>query len=239
MIEQECIDYANSSENEVCGLIVNNSLIRCANTHPEPDKHFRISDVDWLNAESQGKITAVFHSHPIYKPTLSPADRVSQLSTGIDWWLASGGQLTKFRPVPYLLGRRFEHGKTDCYTLFRDAYHLCGVDLPDFERTGGWWLRGENLYIKNMELNGFIEIDKSEIKPGDVIILRAFPEADPCHSMIYLGDNVVLHHDHVGLLSRREQYRPAYIKLTHTIWRYQCSNFSLQGVLDDISAKSL
>jgi cell wall-associated NlpC family hydrolase len=67
----------------------------------------------------------------------------------------------------------------DCYTLFRDAYHLCGIDLPDFERTGGWWLRGENLYVKNMVPNGFHEIASADIRPGDVIIRRAFPETDP------------------------------------------------------------
>lgn len=52
--------------------------------------------------------------------------------TGLSWWLASDGELRKYRSVPLLLGRKFEHGIMDCYTLFRDAYHLCGIDLPDF-----------------------------------------------------------------------------------------------------------
>ncbi|MBC9184750.1 tail fiber assembly protein, partial [Escherichia coli] len=30
---------------------------------------------------------------------------------------------------PHLTGRRFEHGVTDCYTLFRDAYHLAGIEM--------------------------------------------------------------------------------------------------------------
>lgn len=241
MIEDECLAYAAASPDEVCGLIIDgNTLVRCRNIHPDPAMHFRISDDDWLSAEAAGEITAVFHSHPIQKLALSGADRQAQLATGIEWWLASGGELRKFRPVPHLLGRTFNHGVMDCYTLFRDAYHLCGIDLPDFERTNGWWLRGENLYLKNMAANGFHEVSMSDIQPGDVIIRLAFAETDPCHAMIYLGDNTILHHETHGRLSRREVLRPAYLRLTHSVWRHeQCSSLDLRAISDDISAKSL
>lgn len=241
MIEDECLAYAARSRREVCGLIIdNNQLMRCDNTHPKPERHFRISDTDWMKAEAAGEITAVFHSHPEPKLVLSAADRVAQISTDIEWWLASGGRLRKFRPVPHLLGRSFEHGVMDCYTLFRDAYHLCGIDLPDFERANGWWVRGENLYIRNMARYGFHEVAAADVQPGDVIIRRAFPESDPCHAMIWLGDNLVLHHEAAGRLSRREQYRQAYVKLTHSIWRHeQCLSLDLRAIFDDISAKSL
>ena len=126
----------------------------------------------------------------------------------------------------------------DCYTLFRDAYHLCGIDLPDFERTNGWWLRGENLYLANMPDNGFYQVSMQDARPGDVIIRQPFPGADPCHSMILLHDNLVLQHDHAGHLSRREQMRPAYIKQTHSIWRHeQCSSLNLQAIYADFTAR--
>lgn len=239
MLENECLEFAASSDDEVCGLIVDGrGLVKCRNAHPTPERHFRISDDDWLNAEAAGEITAVFHSHPGRKLVLSGADRTGQLATGIEWWLASGGQLRKFRPVAYLLGRNFAHGVMDCYTLFRDAYHLCGIDLPDFERTNGWWLRGENLYLKNMAGNGFHEVDMQDVQPGDVFIRRAFPESDPCHAMIYLGDNTILHHENIGRLSRREQLRPAYLRLTHSIWRHeQCSQLDIRGIFDDFNSK--
>ncbi|EKH97818.1 hypothetical protein EC5905_1492, partial [Escherichia coli 5905] len=38
---------------------------------------------------------------------------------------------------------------TDCYTLFRDACHLAGIDMPDFEREDDWWRNGQNLYLDN------------------------------------------------------------------------------------------
>ncbi|MDF7681491.1 C40 family peptidase [Enterobacteriaceae bacterium ESL0689] len=238
---QTLLDYAALSRDEVCGLILDDDrLFPCKNVHPEPDKHFRISDNDWLTAEENGEITAVFHSHPQNIPILSGADRQMQVMTGLPWWLASGGKIHKFRPVPFLLGRRFEHGVTDCYTLFRDAYHLCGIDLPDFERSNGWWLRGENLYLNNLMLNGFRQVSPDEALPGDVIIRQPFPGADPCHAMIFLEDNVVLHHDHAGNLSRREPMRAAYIKQMHSIWRYnQCSFLNLQAIYADFTARSL
>lgn len=241
MLEDECLDYASTSSDEVCGLIIDNArLMRCENIHPKPGLNFRISDTDWLEAEATGEITAVFHSHPIDKLVLSGADRQAQVASGIDWWLASAGRLRKFRPVPHLLGRTFEHGVMDCYSLFRDSYHLCGIDLPDFERTSGWWVRGENLYIKNMAANDFYEVSPADIQPGDVIIRRAFPESDPCHAMVWLGENTILHHELAGRLSRREQYRPAYIKLTHSIWRHEkCSRLDIRGIFDDFNSKNL
>lgn len=58
---QELLDYAASSQDEVCGLILDGGqLFRCRNVHPEPGKHFRISDDEWLAAEEAGEVTAVF-----------------------------------------------------------------------------------------------------------------------------------------------------------------------------------
>ena len=241
MIESECLIYAESSSDEVCGLIIDGDrLWRCRYMHPVTARNFRIDEREWLEAEAAGEITAVFHSHPQEKLVLSVADRTAQLATGIEWWLASAGRLRKFRPAPHLLGRRFVHGEMDCYTLFRDAYHLCGIDLPDFERTNGWSVRGENLYLMNMTANGFHEVGFDDIKPGDVIIRRAFPECDPCHAMIWLGENTILHHEVHGRLSRREPLRQIHVPLIHSIWRHeQCSSLDLQGIYDDISAKSL
>ena len=83
-----------------------------------------MSPEDWLSAEMQGEIVALVHSHPGGLPWLSEADRRLQVQSDLPWWLVCRGAIHKFRCVPHLTGRRFEHGVTDCYTLFRDAYHL-------------------------------------------------------------------------------------------------------------------
>lgn len=87
---QELLDYAASSQDEVCALILGEERVfRCRNVHPEPWHHFRISDDDWLAAEEEGEIIAVFHSHPQSQPVLSGSDRQMQVMTGLPWWLAS------------------------------------------------------------------------------------------------------------------------------------------------------
>ena len=106
-------------------------------------------------AEMQGEIVALVHSHPGGLPWLSEADRRLQIKSALPWWLVCRGEIHKFRCVPHLTGRRFEHGVTDCYTLFRDAYHLAGITLPDFVREDDWWRNGRNLYLDNMAATGF------------------------------------------------------------------------------------
>ncbi|TXQ04734.1 hypothetical protein FV292_27090, partial [Escherichia coli] len=88
---------------------------------------------------------ALVHSHPGGLPWLSEADRRLQIKSALPWWLVCRGDIHKFRCVPHLTGRRFEHGVTDCYTLFRDAYHLAGTEMPDFHREDDWWRNGQNL----------------------------------------------------------------------------------------------
>ncbi|ENQ0912816.1 phage tail protein [Escherichia coli] len=239
-LKQQMFYYAVAHPfEEVCGLVIDNErFYPCENVSESPRNSFKISPDDYIKADDLGVITAVFHSHVDDFPVLSALDRQQQVISGLPWFLYNAGVIREFRPVPHLLGRKFEHGKMDCYTLFRDAYHLCGVDLPDFERLDGWWLRGENLYINNLPRNGFFQVTPQEIQPGDVIIRQPFKGADPCHAMLYLGENKVLHHDHTGVLSRREDMRPAYVRQTHSIWRFErCSSLDLRAIYEDFTAR--
>ena len=83
-----------------------------------------------------------------------------QVKTGLPWWLVCDDRLLKFNPVPRLLGREFNHGVQDCYSIIRDAYHLCGISLDDFERHDNWWYTGDNLYLDNIPRQGFIRLMK-------------------------------------------------------------------------------
>ncbi len=114
------------------------------------------------------------------------------------------GAIHKFRCVPHLTGRRFEHGVTDCYTLFRDAYHLAGIEMPDFHRGDDWWRNGQSLYLDNMEATGFYRVALTEAQPGDVL-LCCFGSSVPNHAAIYCGDGELLHHI-PEQLSKRERY---------------------------------
>ncbi len=122
------------------------------------------------------------------------------------------GAIHKFRCVPHLSGRRFEHGVTDCYTLFRDAYHLAGIEMPDFHREDDWWRHGQNLYLDNLEATGLYQVPLSAAQPGDVL-LCCFGSSVPNHAAIYCGDSELLHHI-PEQLSKREVHRQ--MAATHT-----------------------
>jgi len=163
-----------------------------------------MSPEDWLQAEMQGEIVALVHSHPGGLPWLSEADRRLQVQSDLPCWLVCRGEIHKFRCVPHLTGRRFEHGVTDCYTLFRDAYHLAGIEMPDFHRGDDWWRHGQNLYLDNLEATGLYQVPLSAAQPGDVL-LCCFGSSVPNHAAIYCGDGELLHHI-PEQLSKRERY---------------------------------
>lgn len=223
------LNHANQcGEDECCGLVIDNTIyLPCDNLADDRKNYFEISPDDWLNAEQQGTITAIVHSHPQGLPILSEADQIYQQKTAVDWWLVCENEIHKFRYMQPLIGRQFEHGVTDCYTLFRDAYHLCGFDFPDFERVDGWWDNGHNLYLDNMAANGFYPINLTNLQEGD-IILFALNSKTVNHAVIYIGNNSILHHlPH--RLSKRDLFSGYWLKHYHSIWRHQqwqSSNFT-------------
>ncbi|GHM51465.1 hypothetical protein ECZU51_01350 [Escherichia coli] len=139
------------------------------------------------------------------------------------------GAIHKFRCVPHLTGRRFEHGVTDCYTLFRDAYHLAGIEMPDFHREDDWWRNGQNLYLDNLEATGLYQVPLSAAQPGDVL-LCCFGSSVPNHAAIYCGDGELLHHI-PEQLSKRERYTDKWQRRTHSLWRHRAWRICLYGDL--------
>lgn len=223
---------------ESCGLIIRNQqgehYLPYQNRSAEPAHYFSVSCDDFIRAGEQGEVVAVVHSHPGGEPYLSAADRAMQVNSGLPWLLVCNNTVRRFEPVPHLLGRIFHHGITDCYSLFRDAYHLAGINLPDFERADDWWRRGGELYLDNMEQNGFSRVRK-DIRPGDVILF-CYASSRANHAAVYTGDQTILHHI-PNQLSKREAYNPRWQHMTHSIWRYrhwQPSGFT--GICNDLDA---
>ena len=114
-LEDKMVRYAAAHpREEVCGLVIDNDYFYpCLNVSETPYNSFKISPDDYIKADELGVITAVFHSHVEDIPVLSALDRQQQVISGLPWFLCSGGRVRKFRPVAHLLGRKFEHGKTD------------------------------------------------------------------------------------------------------------------------------
>lgn len=229
---------AEEAPGEACGLVIKNSAgehyMPCRNLAADPLYHFEISPDAFLMAGQQGEVVAVVHSHPGGEPFLSTADRIMQVNSGLPWLLVCHGAIRWFEPVPLLLGRTFEHGVTDCYSLFRDAYHLAGITLPDFVRQDDWWRRGEELYLDNMAENDFFRV-KKDICPGDVILF-CYASSRANHAAVYLGDQTLLHHI-PNQLSKREVLNERWQRMMHSVWRsraWQPSAFT--GICNDLAA---
>lgn len=207
---------------ESCGLVVRtfdyDVYLPCRNAAADDAAEFEISADDWLEAEAYGEILAVVHSHPQGEPFLSGADRQMQRAHGLPWALAVGGVVKTFRPVPHLRGRTFEYGKSDCFTLIRDAFHLCGIDFRDQPRVGLDADASADAFVKNLPDGGFEYVSDGLLQAGDVILTATGGHAS--HAMLYLGDETVLHHA-LDQLSRREAYGAFWQKYTHSIWRHK------------------
>lgn len=93
------------------------------------------------------------------------------------------------------VGRKFEHGKEDCYSLIREFYKdEFGIELRDYPRENYWWTKGQNLYMENFRNEGFYLVDESEeFQYGDVFLIALGSEV-ACHGAIYVGENKILQH---------------------------------------------
>ena len=76
---------------ESCGLLVvikgKEKYIPCKNLAARSKRSIYSRSYDWANAEDQGEITAVVHSHPVTSPQPSEADKISCEKSGVKWWI--------------------------------------------------------------------------------------------------------------------------------------------------------
>ena len=221
-LRNEIICYSRSNEpQESCGFVVlmgsEKVFIPCENVAEDKGNHYEITSEYYINASEKGEIVALVHSHPQGEPKLSQSDLQTQLYSQLDFWLVCDEQIHIFPRIQFLIGREFNHGETDCYTLFRDFYRLSGCELPNFKRPDYWWEDGLNLYLDNMEKCGFEQVKEPQV--GDVILISVGANV-PNHAAIYVGEQMVLHHA-PKRLSKRDLYDGYWLKHTHSIWRYR------------------
>jgi proteasome lid subunit RPN8/RPN11 len=232
--KQLAMEHArDESPRESCGLLLirkgREVYRRCRNIGVGTDQ-FVIHPEDFAQADVQGHIVGVVHSHPGLPPTPSQADRVACEVSGLPWHIVSfpSGQWSQIEPSGYvapLVGREWSHGVLDCYALLRDWFKLeRGVELPNFTRFDDWWKRGENLYLDNFEKVGFAQVKPEEIQMGDCILMQVASPV-PNHAAVYLGDGLILHHLQ-GRLSSRDVYGGYWQKVTTHVIRHGHSHSS-------------
>lgn len=231
---------------EACGLLIRTDNGRvywpCLNAAASASEHFVISRSAWCEAEDQGQVLAVVHSHNNGSARPSQADRVSCELHELPWAIVAwpGGEIGWLKPEGYtapLLGRDFTHGVLDCYTLIRDWYaREWGLTLPDYPRTDRWWedKHGPSLYQHHFAEAGFVQVDSPQ--RGDVLIMDIGRTYHPNHAAIFLGTDgslsserapdlggrgpFFIHHLY-GRSSTREVYGPDWAQRTRLILRYR------------------
>lgn len=231
---------------ECCGVVIldgkKERYYPCTNTAQGFDD-FKMDAGDYAAAEDIGKIVAIVHSHPDASDHPSVGDLVSCEASSLPWYIiavtkeGAADNLRRIEPTGYkapLIGREFNHGTTDCYTLVQDFYkRVLNIDLPNFEREDNWWNQGQNLYMDNLEKAGFRKIEKEEpIAFGDMILMQIrSPVAN--HAGVFIGavkeldgqklfpvQNGFIHHLY-GYCSKHEIYGGQWAESTLAICRHK------------------
>jgi proteasome lid subunit RPN8/RPN11 len=226
---------------ESCGLIVRQPhgdvYVRCRNLSARPSEHFHMDPADYADAEESGDIVTVVHSHPDAPAAPSEGDRVACEGEGHVWLIIGlvrdAGEdephvtgTATLEPSGYqapYIGRDFEHGLLDCWTLVRDYYaRERGVTLPNPMRLDDWWndAKKTNLYSDAALIDaGFACIDEKQLAPGDLILMQIRSRnLVPNHAGIYLGDGQFMHHLY-NRLSSRDVYGGYWRECTRSFWR--------------------
>ncbi len=116
-----------------------------------------------------------------------------------------------------LVGRHWEYGHFDCYTLVRDFFAQQGVTLPDFERPKDLETC-ESIFLEQAERCGFVRVDYKNRQPGDMLVLRLDTRA-PMHGAILLPDDLILH-QRENSLSAIEPLGRYYSSRVAAVFRY-------------------
>ena len=116
-----------------------------------------------------------------------------------------------------LLGRRWEYGVHDCFTLIRDYFALQGIQLPDFERPKDLETC-DSIFLEQAERVGFVQVDFASRLPGDLLVLKLGTKA-PMHGAILLSDERILH-QRQDSLSAIEPFGRYYVSRVAAVFRY-------------------
>jgi len=116
-----------------------------------------------------------------------------------------------------LIGRQWDYGVFDCFTLIRDYFNLQGIELPDFARPEDLEV-SESIFLQQAQAIGFRQVEWTQRRPGDVLIMR-LDTRTPMHAAILLPNEQILH-QRQDSLSAVEPLRRYYVERVAAVFRY-------------------
>ncbi len=120
-----------------------------------------------------------------------------------------------------LVGRQWEYGQADCFTIVRDWFKLQGIELPDYERPESTETC-ESIFLDQAEVIGFEEVALQTRQPGDVLIMRIATRT-PMHAAVLLPDERILHQRR-NSLSAVVPLNRYYLARVAAVFRYAASH---------------
>lgn len=116
-----------------------------------------------------------------------------------------------------LIGRSWDYGKQDCYTIIRDYFALQGIALPDFERPVDLELT-PSIYLREAVALGFERISFENRRAGDVAIMK-LGTAEPMHAAVFVEPWQILHQKR-DAPSAVEWLSSYYVRSIAAVYRY-------------------
>ena len=116
-----------------------------------------------------------------------------------------------------LMGRQWEYGKQDCFSLLRDYYQLLGIEIPNFPRPEALE-RTESIFLRHAKAVGFERVLLEDREPHDVLIMKLGTKT-PMHAAIYVGRDRILH-QRMDSISAVEPLRRYYWQRTAAVFRH-------------------
>ncbi|MGJ0628991.1 C40 family peptidase [Xenorhabdus bovienii] len=224
--------------NEACGLLVSTKgskyeLVLCKNVADDPVNFFVMDADDQIAAESKGEVVGVWHSHTDGTNKASEADMAGCEASEFPWFIINVTQnynpeidsqfiisdINVISPngfeMPYE-GRPYAFGVFDCWMLCRDYLHRefkAQVGACPHLHIPNWWDGDKDILSDNFAEQGLIKLPYGT-KPqrGDLFVMKIGSKM-PDHCAIYIGDNIILHHQ-ANRLSSKAIYGGMYQKNT-------------------------
>jgi cell wall-associated NlpC family hydrolase len=116
-----------------------------------------------------------------------------------------------------LIGRQWDYGKFDCFSLVRDWFALQGIYLPDFERPEDLETCN-SIFLREAKSLGFVRVPLERRQPGDVAIMR-LGTATPMHAAVLVDYDRILH-QRQDSLSAIEPLGRYYVNSIAAVFRY-------------------
>lgn len=220
------------SPNETCGFIVEeNNEFKCiptTNIAKNKQINFEISGIDFLNIKSKYNIIAIYHSHTNDFEDFSEQDKkcAEAMNCDLVLYFIRDDIFKVYEPLNKknnkYIGRYFELGKYDCFSLVKDFYEKEKKIILNYDKNiysqNLESMNVENEALKFYEKNNLKQVSINEIKSHDILLMDSFILNKAKHFAIYLGNDKILHQPLFGF-SKIDNYCNFYKR--HTAYAFR------------------